>query len=143
MSRSSPPKTAHSRRPAGLVAFRPGSSLSSSDSPQRPRTAASQGMDASGGKELVAAYVTGTANPGPLHGEPLPEPQPQRAVPSKEVATKLAAGIVESRLAACVNIIPGVESVYWWDGKVNTDSELLLMIKTRGELLEQLTTWVS
>lgn len=63
-------------------------------------------------------------------------------VPSREVGHKLAAGLVEAKLAACVNIIPGVESVYWWEGKVNTDSELLLMIKTRQTLVPQLTAWV-
>jgi uncharacterized protein involved in tolerance to divalent cations len=46
---------------------------------------------------------------------------------------------VSSRLAACVNIVPGLTSVYWWDGKVNRDSELLLVVKTRGALLGQLT----
>eukprot|EP00884_Botryococcus_braunii_P011287 jgi/Botrbrau1/20159/Bobra.0173s0059.2 len=63
-------------------------------------------------------------------------------VPDRGVADKLAAGIVNSKLAACVNIIPGISSVYVWEGKVNTDSELLLMIKTRASLAAELTAHV-
>jgi periplasmic divalent cation tolerance protein len=44
---------------------------------------------------------------------------------------KLASSLVDSQLAACVNILPGITSVYRWEGKVNKDSELLLIIKTR------------
>ena len=51
-----------------------------------------------------------------------------RHVPSPGV--KIATGLIEGKLAACVNMIPGVESMYWWEGKVETDNELLLMIKT-------------
>ncbi|KAK1288794.1 hypothetical protein QJS10_CPB19g01536 [Acorus calamus] len=63
-------------------------------------------------------------------------------VPNKEAGKKLAESIVKERLAACVNIVPGIESVYWWDGKVQTDSEELLIIKTRESLLESLTEHV-
>lgn len=61
---------------------------------------------------------------------------------SMESATSLATGLVENELAACVNIIPGVTSIYKWEGKLNTDSELILMVKTRSELIDQLTAWV-
>ncbi|KAG0564981.1 hypothetical protein KC19_8G153900 [Ceratodon purpureus] len=63
-------------------------------------------------------------------------------VPNKETGTKLAHGIIENKLAACVNQIPGVESTYWWEGKVETDTEILLMIKTRQSLLGELTDHV-
>ncbi|CAA6664348.1 unnamed protein product [Spirodela intermedia] len=63
-------------------------------------------------------------------------------VPNKEAGKKLAESIIQERLAACVNIVPGIESVYWWDGKVQTDSEELLIIKTRESLLEALTEHV-
>lgn len=63
-------------------------------------------------------------------------------VPDKDTAKKLAASVVKNKLAACVNIIPGVESVYWWEGKVNTDSELILMMKSRHALIEKLTAHV-
>jgi periplasmic divalent cation tolerance protein len=55
---------------------------------------------------------------------------------------KIAGTLVESKLAACVNIIPGLTSVYWWNGKVNKDPELLLMIKSRQALLPELTSHV-
>lgn len=45
-------------------------------------------------------------------------------------AEGIATSIVESRLAACVNIVPGITSVYTWEGAVNKDSETLLIIKT-------------
>lgn len=45
-------------------------------------------------------------------------------------AEEIATAIVESRLAACVNIISGITSVYTWEGTVNKDSETLLIIKT-------------
>ena len=39
------------------------------------------------------------------------------------------------KLAACVNIIPGISSVYVWEGKVENDEELLMMIKTRTDVV--------
>ncbi|AEB11764.1 divalent-cation tolerance protein CutA [Marinithermus hydrothermalis] len=51
-------------------------------------------------------------------------------VPNEETAKTLARTLVEERLAACVNIVPGLTSVYRWEGKVVEDAELLLVIKT-------------
>lgn len=59
-------------------------------------------------------------------------------VPNKELGKKLAGSIVKEKLAACVNLVPGVESVYEWQGEIQTDSEELLIIKTRESLLEAL-----
>lgn len=50
--------------------------------------------------------------------------------------------LVEDKLAACVNLIPGITSIYEWKGKIETDSEVLLMIKTRTSRIEQLTNTV-
>ncbi|KAJ8648099.1 hypothetical protein MRB53_001122 [Persea americana] len=63
-------------------------------------------------------------------------------VPNKEAGKKLADSIVREKLAACVNIVPGIESIYFWNGEIQTDSEELLIIKTRESLLEALTEHV-
>ncbi|KAI4487086.1 hypothetical protein M0802_012040 [Mischocyttarus mexicanus] len=63
-------------------------------------------------------------------------------VPNVEVAKKLAHDIVKNKLAACVNIIPQVISVYEWENKINEDSELLMMIKTRTDTVDALTDYV-
>jgi periplasmic divalent cation tolerance protein len=50
--------------------------------------------------------------------------------------------LVENRLSACVNIIPSVLSIYEWKGKIETDSEVLMIIKTRTSRIEELTSFV-
>lgn len=50
--------------------------------------------------------------------------------PDEEVALALARQMVEQRLAACVNILPAVQSVYRWQGKVETAGETMLWLKT-------------
>ncbi|XP_045104911.1 protein CutA homolog isoform X1 [Portunus trituberculatus] len=62
--------------------------------------------------------------------------------PSQEVAKKIAGGLVKNKLAACVNIIPGVVSVYEWKEEINEDPEVIMMIKTRTSRLEELTKYV-
>ena len=54
-------------------------------------------------------------------------------------AQTIAETLVEKRLAACVNILPGLKSIYRWQGKVENAVELLLLIKTRRGLFEQLS----
>jgi periplasmic divalent cation tolerance protein len=64
-------------------------------------------------------------------------------VPSTgDVAQKLAAGLLEKRLIACANILPGVTSMYRWEGKVQTDSEQLMMLKTRASLFPAVRDFV-
>lgn len=58
--------------------------------------------------------------------------------PDLKVARKLAKACLESRAAACVNIIPRLESHYWWQGKVERGNELLLLIKTTSARLAAL-----
>lgn len=58
--------------------------------------------------------------------------------PSAEVADQLATALVERRAAACVNIVPGITSVYHWQGEICRDSEVLLLVKTRLEAAERL-----
>uniref|UniRef100_A0A1B6FXF1 Uncharacterized protein n=2 Tax=Cuerna arida TaxID=1464854 RepID=A0A1B6FXF1_9HEMI len=62
--------------------------------------------------------------------------------PTQEVAKKIARGLVENQLAACVNIVPGITSIYKWEGKIEEDSELLLMVKTRTQKIVELTAYV-
>jgi periplasmic divalent cation tolerance protein len=57
---------------------------------------------------------------------------------SEEEAHRVARALVEARLAACVNIVPGVRSIYHWQGSVQEDSEWMLIIKSTRPLFEQL-----
>lgn len=58
--------------------------------------------------------------------------------PDATVARTLAAAILEARLAACVNIVPQIESHYWWEGKIDQSAEVLLLIKTTKARLKAL-----
>ncbi|XP_070573617.1 protein CutA homolog [Ptychodera flava] len=62
--------------------------------------------------------------------------------PNKDTALKLARGLLDKDLVACVNIIPGLTSVYKWEGKVEEDSEVLMMIKTRASKVPDVSTYV-
>ena len=61
---------------------------------------------------------------------------------SKEEADKLSRGLVEEKLAFCVNALPSIKSTYYWEGKLCEDEEILLIIKTRSSKFEALETWV-
>lgn len=87
--------------------------------------------------EFVAVYVTvPNLETGTLctHGR----------WPNRDFATGKSIGrsLVSEKLAACVNVIPGLTSIYSWEGSVEEDSELLLMIKTRSKLIDTLTSKV-
>jgi periplasmic divalent cation tolerance protein len=56
---------------------------------------------------------------------------------SQEEADKIARHLVEHRLAACVNVIPQIKSVYRWQGKVESAQEWLLLVKTTAERVAQ------
>ncbi len=58
--------------------------------------------------------------------------------PDDEVASAIARALVEERLAACVNRIPGVRSIYAWQGAVHDDAEVLLLIKTEASRFDAL-----
>ena len=54
-------------------------------------------------------------------------------------AESIARAILEARLAACVNVVPGVGSLYWWQGAIARDEESMLVVKTRTDLVPALT----
>jgi periplasmic divalent cation tolerance protein len=58
--------------------------------------------------------------------------------PSSALARKIAHGLLEERLCACVNIISKIESLYWWQDKIESAPEVLLVIKTRKGLFSRL-----
>jgi len=53
--------------------------------------------------------------------------------PDLETATRVARALVEERLVACVNLVPGLRSIYRWEGAVEEDAEVLLVVKTRAD----------
>ena len=57
---------------------------------------------------------------------------------SRRECKKIAKHLVEAKLAACVNITQGIESVYRWEGKITQDKEFLMMVKTTRELLQEI-----
>jgi periplasmic divalent cation tolerance protein len=72
-----------------------------------------------------------------MSSEPSAPNQAQNAVclalttcPNQETATRIAEALVTERLATCVNQLPNVRSTYFWDGRLQNDDEILLMIKT-------------
>ena len=61
---------------------------------------------------------------------------------SQEEADKLSRGLVEEKLAFCVNALPRVKSTYYWEGKLCEDEEILLIIKTRSSKFDALEVWI-
>lgn len=62
--------------------------------------------------------------------------------PNEAEAEQLARAIVESRLAACVQILPKMTSVYYWEGKVQSEPEHLLLMKTLNDKFEALSRFI-
>jgi len=62
--------------------------------------------------------------------------------PDETVAKKLARSILDKKLAACVNIVTGLNSMFWWQGKIDEQPEVLLIIKTLQDKLNDLTAAV-
>jgi len=57
---------------------------------------------------------------------------------SQEEAERIAQALVAEMLAACVNVVPGVTSIYRWEGQVQRDQEWLLLAKSRRDVLDRL-----
>jgi periplasmic divalent cation tolerance protein len=60
----------------------------------------------------------------------------------KDEARKIGGELVKERLAACVNILDNMNSMYWWEGKVQDDNEAVLIAKTKESLVKELITKV-
>jgi periplasmic divalent cation tolerance protein len=65
------------------------------------------------------------------------------SVGSQAEAERIAAALVGEQLAACVNIVGPIRSIYRWEGRVEHDEELLLVIKTRAALFDALAARVT
>jgi periplasmic divalent cation tolerance protein len=50
--------------------------------------------------------------------------------PDEATARRIAHELVAERLVACVNLVPGLRSIYWWDGEIRDDGEVLMLMKT-------------
>ncbi len=61
---------------------------------------------------------------------------------NEDEAARIAHALVEARLAACVNIIRNIRSVYSWQGKIEDEQEVLMIAKTQGELFDSLSAKV-
>lgn len=56
---------------------------------------------------------------------------------TRDEAERIARALVEERLAACVNLVPGLTSIYRWQGEIDTSSEILLLMKTTAAKVDQ------
>jgi periplasmic divalent cation tolerance protein len=59
-------------------------------------------------------------------------------VSSRKEARLIAAGLLEDKLAACINIVDKIDSFFWWQGKVDHAQELLLIVKSRKDKLNRI-----
>lgn len=78
-----------------------------------------------------------------IHPKIHPSTNPAFAVafvtaPDLKIARKLAKIVLQSRLAACGNLVPKIESHYWWNGKLEKSAEVLIIFKTTKTRLEKL-----
>jgi periplasmic divalent cation tolerance protein len=61
---------------------------------------------------------------------------------SEEEALKIAESLVNGKKAACVNIVPRVDSLFWWEGKLDSARESLLLVKTKASLFPEIVEMV-
>jgi periplasmic divalent cation tolerance protein len=60
----------------------------------------------------------------------------------KKEAGKIARGLLEAKLIACANIVEGVQSLFWWQGKIDSSKEVLLILKTKKILFKKVLSQV-
>lgn len=63
-------------------------------------------------------------------------------VSSSEEAERISRGLLEKRLIACANIVPGIVSLFHWKGKICKEDELLIIAKSRGKLFDDIVSLV-
>ncbi|MBI4400412.1 MAG: divalent-cation tolerance protein CutA [Nitrospirae bacterium] len=61
---------------------------------------------------------------------------------SEEEAVRIGHALVEAELAACVNVLPRVRSIFRWEGKVTEEQEFMMVLKSRSDLFEVLTVTI-
>jgi periplasmic divalent cation tolerance protein len=61
---------------------------------------------------------------------------------SEEEAHRIAESLVKGKKAACVNIVPRVDSLFWWEGKLDSARESLLLVKTKASLFPEVVELV-
>ena len=62
--------------------------------------------------------------------------------PNKKCARQIGTALIEKQLAACVNIIPEIESIYQWKGEICTEEEIMTVVKTTASRYKQLEEYV-
>ncbi len=60
----------------------------------------------------------------------------------KKEAKKIARGLLEAKLIACANIVEGIQSLFWWQDKIDSSKEVLLVLKTKKVLFKKILTKV-
>lgn len=58
---------------------------------------------------------------------------------SEDEAVKISKNLIGEKLAGCVNIVKNLRSIYFWQGKIEDDSEVLMIVKTKAELFDKLS----
>jgi periplasmic divalent cation tolerance protein len=61
---------------------------------------------------------------------------------SRQEAARIGRALVKAELAACVNLLPGIRSIFRWEGKVSEEREVLLIVKSRRDLFERVAATV-
>jgi periplasmic divalent cation tolerance protein len=61
---------------------------------------------------------------------------------SQEEGAKIGRAVVEAGLAACANIVPGVRSIFRWEGKISEEGEVLILLKSRAVLFDALAATI-
>lgn len=62
--------------------------------------------------------------------------------PDHDTAVRIARALLEARLVACVNVLPGARSLYWWQGTVHDEAEVVALAKTREDLVASVSARV-